>query len=141
MKTLLTSLLLLTSCASAKSVYTGWFSSTAIKGYDTVAYFTEGKAVKGSSDFKHKWNGAEWKFLSKKNLDLFKARPEKYAPQYGGYCAYAMADGKKVAIDPKSFDVRNGRLYLNYSKGVQKKWKADITKYIKEADTKWSKID
>jgi len=136
---LLFSLLFLTTCATAQPVNTGWFNSIAIKGYDTVAYFTEGKAVKGSSELKYKWNGALWKFSTSKNLELFKGNPEKYAPQYGGYCAYAMADGEKVGIDPKSFDVRNGKLYLNYSTDVQNKWKADVEKFIKIADTKWQK--
>jgi YHS domain-containing protein len=127
--------------ALAKPINTGWFSSDAVKGYDTVAYFTAGKAVKGQKEFTFNWNGADWKFSSKKNLELFKASPNKYAPQYGGYCAYAMADGKKVSIDPKSFDVRDGKLYLNYSKGVQKKWKAEIKSYIENADAAWKKID
>jgi len=141
MNCFITSLLFLFTSASAKPVNTGWFNSTAVKGYDTVAYFTKEKAVKGKSEFIHKWNGVKWKFASQKNLELFKASPKKYAPQYGGYCAYAMADGKKVSIDPKSFDVKNGRLYLNYSSDIQKKWKADVVDYIEKADEAWEKLD
>ena len=133
--------LIFTFSAFAKSVNTGWFSSTAIKGYDTVAYFKSNKAIKGSSSFTHKWNGASWNFSSKENLEAFKAAPEKYVPQYGGYCAYAMKDGKKVSIDPTAFDVRDGKLYLNYSKGVQKKWKEQVADYVKKADAAWVKID
>ena len=71
----------------------GFGNSAAIKGYDTVAYFTESKPVKGSEEFTTQWHGATWQFSSKENLELFKANPDKYAPQYGGYCAWAMADG------------------------------------------------
>jgi len=141
MKTILLSTLFFSFSTFAKPVNTGWFGSSAIKGYDTVAYFTAGKAVKGDKSFTYRWNGANWSFSSQKNLDLFKATPEKYTPQYGGYCAYAMADGKQVSIDPKSFDVKNGKLYLNYSTSVQKKWKANIADYIKNADSQWDQID
>lgn len=133
-------MLFFSTAAFAKPINTGWFSSDAIKGYDTVAYFTENKAVKGSKDFSHKWKSANWQFSSQKNLNLFKTNPGKYAPQYGGYCAYAMADGKKVSIDPKSFDLKDGKLYLNYSKSVQKKWKVKIDDYIKSADSAWSRL-
>lgn len=133
--------LIFTIPAFAKPVNTGWLNSTAIKGYDSVAYFKSNKAIKGSDAFSYKWNGATWNFSSKENLEAFKVAPEKYAPQYGGYCAYAMKDGKKVSIDPTAFDVREGKLYLNYSKGVQKKWKSKVSDYIQKADTAWGKID
>lgn len=132
--------LLLTSVAIAKPINTGWFSSKAIKGYDSVAYFKQEKAVKGSESFSHEWNGATWNFSSKENLEAFKAAPEKYAPQYGGYCAYAMKDGKKVSIDPNSFDIKDGKLYLNYNKSVQKKWKAEAPSFIEKADKAWDKL-
>jgi len=134
-------LLVFSFSAFAKPVNTGFFNSTALKGYDTVAYFTLGKAVKGSKKLTYKWNGVDWKFSSQKNLELFKTSPEKYAPQYGGYCAYAMADGKKVAINPKAFDVKDGKLYLNYNKSIQKKWKNSVDNFIKDADSEWNKID
>jgi YHS domain-containing protein len=133
--------LLLTNMAVAKPINTGWFSTAAIKGYDSVAYFKEKKAVKGLNSYSHEWGGATWNFSSKENLEAFKTTPEKYAPQYGGYCAYAMKDGKKVNIDPNSFDIKDGKLYLNYSKSVQKKWKAEAPDFIKKADTAWNKID
>jgi YHS domain-containing protein len=107
----------------------------AIVGYDTVAYFTQNKAVKGSDEYTHQWNGAKWRFSSIAHLDLFKANPEKYAPQYGGYCAYGVAGGYLVKIDPTQFTVTGGKLYLNYDAGVQKDWLKDIKGYNAKADT------
>jgi len=141
MKLILSGLFLFFSTSFAKPVNTGWFNSLALKGYDSVAYFTLNKAIKGSKKFSHKWNGVDWYFSNQSNLEAFKNSPEQYAPQYGGYCAYAMADGKKVSIDPKSFDVKNGKLYLNYSSAVQQKWKKESESYIKKADSEWQKID
>jgi YHS domain-containing protein len=113
-------------------------TGTAILGYDSVAYFTENKPVPGLDAYTYSWMGAKWKFSSQKNLDLFKATPEKYAPQYGGYCAYGVAKDNLVKIDPAAFSVIDGKLYLNYDKGVQKKWAADTTGYIKAADAKFA---
>lgn len=122
----------------------GLFSSsttdTAILGYDTVAYFTDNKPVAGCDSFVHSWMGAKWKFVSQKNLDLFKANPEKYAPQYGGYCAYGVANDNLVKIDPAAFAVRDGKLYLNYNADIQKKWAADPQGYIKTADAKFTSL-
>jgi hypothetical protein len=125
---------------AAKLVNTGTFGSTAIKGYDPVSYFIEGKPAKGSKTFTHQWNGAAWRFSSAGNRDLFAATPEKYAPQYGGWCAYAMAEGKKVKIDPRAWDIVDGKLYLNYSLSIQKKWLADRDQKIIKADAHWMKI-
>lgn len=123
-----------------QNFFTGLFSKKAIKGYDPVAYFTENKAVKGDPKFSYQWSDVTWNFASESNLNLFKAEPTKYAPQYGGWCAYAMADGTKVGVDPKSFDIKNGKLYLNYNKKIQKKWQRKTEKYIPKADLRWSKI-
>ena len=126
------------SVAGAGPVYTK--GGVAIDGYDTVAYFTENKAVKGSSSFTHQWNGATWHFSSAKNLALFKAEPEKYAPQYGGYCAWAIAEKDTLfEIDPDRFDFYGGKLYLNYNKSTQKKWKADRPGMIKRGDANYKK--
>jgi YHS domain-containing protein len=117
-----------------------FFSSrtdTAINGYDTVAYFTAGKPVKGQDSLVHEWMGAKWKFSSQANLDLFKANPEKYAPQYGGYCAYGVAQGALVKVDPDQFTVRDGKLYLNFDADVQAKWLRDPAGFIKAADAKF----
>lgn len=115
----------------------GGRTDTAILGYDTVAYFTDGKPVKGQDAFTHEWMGAKWKFASQAHLDLFKANPEKYAPQYGGYCAYGVAQDNLVSIEPDKFKVEGGKLYLNYDADVQAKWLKDPVGYIKQADAKF----
>jgi YHS domain-containing protein len=115
----------------------GGRSDTAINGYDTVAYFTVGKALKGEDSLVTEWRGAKWKFSSQANLDLFKASPEKYAPQYGGYCAFGVAQGHLVKVEPDQFTVRDGKLYLNYDADVQAQWLRDTAGFIKEADAKF----
>lgn len=115
----------------------GGRTDTAILGYDTVAYFTDGKPVKGQDAFVTEWMGAKWKFASQSHLDLFKASPEKYAPQYGGYCAYGVSQDNLVSIEPDKFKVEGGKLYLNYDAGVQATWLKDVSGYIKQADAKF----
>jgi len=114
--------------------------SYAISGYDTVAYHTQRQAVEGSDSFTHDWNGATWKFASAENRALFVAEPEKYAPAYGGYCAFAVAQGATASTDPEAWDVVDGRLYLNYNKGIQKRWQSDRPGFIKKAEANWPKI-
>ena len=127
---------------AADPIETGTFNNKAIYGYDTVAYFTENKAVKGDKKITHKWRGADWHFSSEENKALFVAAPEKYAPQYGGYCAYAMSDGRLVGIDEDAFTLHEGKLYLNYSKSVMKEWRSNMEQFIKEADALYpTKVD
>lgn len=121
-------------------VSTGIFSNVAVKGYDTVAYFTQGEAVKGSKDFSHDYNGATWRFSTQEHLDLFKSDSEKYAPQYGGYCAYAISQNTTAPIDPKLFTIVDDKLYLNYNKKVNNLWNEDRPAYIKSADTHWQEL-
>ncbi len=109
----------------------------AIKGYDPVAYFTTGKPVKGDKEFEYKWKGAKWRFSSKEHLRLFMDAPEKYAPQYGGYWAYAVSRGTTADIDPDSWSIVDGKLYLNLNKKIQKLWKNDVPGNIKKADENW----
>lgn len=109
-------------------------SGIAIRGADTVAYFTQSKFVAGSKAYTTEWNGATWQFSSAENRDLFVADPEKYAPQYGGYCAYGVAKGSLVKIEPENWSVVDGKLYLNFSNSVQKKWEKDIAGFITTAD-------
>ncbi len=118
----------------------GGRTDTAINGYDTVAYFTVGKPVKGLDSLAYEWNGAKWKFSSQAHLDLFKGSPEKYAPQYGGYCAYGVAQGSLVKVEPDQFTVREGKLYLNFDADVQAKWLKDIPGYNKAADAKFPSL-
>ena len=91
----------------------GGRTDTAINGYDTVAYFTVGKPVKGQDALATEWMGAKWKFSTQAHLDLFRANPEKYAPQYGGYCAYGVVQDNLVKVEPDQFTIRDGKLYLN----------------------------
>lgn len=116
------------------------FGSVAIKGYDPVAYFEDGKPVKGSSDHKFEWQGAVWQFASASHRDAFAAEPERYAPQYGGYCAYAVSQGSTANIDPEAWKIVDDKLYLNYSPSVQKKWLADMEHFIELADENWPKL-
>ena len=117
------------------------WTGTAIEGYDPVAYFEEGKPVEGDSDYTHEWMGATWYFASAANRDLFAADPEKYAPQYGGYCAWAVANGYTASIDPEAWRIVDGRLYLNYSKQVQADWEQDVPGNIARGDANWPKIE
>ena len=112
----------------------------AIDGYDPVAYFTDSKPVEGKKEFSFDWKGASWRFASAEHRDLFAKTPEKYAPQYGGYCAYAVANGRTADIDPAAWAVRDGRLFLNYDFDVQKKWLLDPAGYIARADVNWPKM-
>nr|WP_275426979.1 YHS domain-containing (seleno)protein [Vibrio astriarenae] len=120
-------------------VYSDFFGK-AIKGYDPVAYFTEGKAVEGDSDFQYEWNGADWYFSSQENLDRFVGNPERYAPQYGGYCAWAVSKGYTAKIDPHAWSVVDGKLYLNYNKSVQSTWQQDIAGNIAKGDANWPSL-
>jgi YHS domain-containing protein len=118
----------------------GGRGDTAILGYDPVAYFTASKPVKGLDTFVHEWMGAKWKFSSAANLELFKADPAKYAPQYGGYCAYGVSQDNLVSIEPDKFKVIDGKLYLNYDAGVQDTWLKDTAGYIRQADAKFAAL-
>ena len=118
----------------------GGRSDTAILGYDTVAYFTIGKPLKGQDRFATEWRGAKWKFASQGNLDLFKANPARYAPQYGGYCAYGVAQDNLVSIEPDKFTVLDGKLYLNFNAEVQAAWLKDPLRYVKQADAKFEAL-
>jgi YHS domain-containing protein len=113
----------------------------AIRGYDPVAYHTEGKPVPGDPEIRFDWEGATWHFSSAANRDAFAANPAKYAPAYGGYCAYGTANGYKVSTAPEAFAIEDGRLYLNYSVGVQKTWNKDRPGYIQKADANWSTLE
>lgn len=142
------SLLLSISALAAEPVNTlekkGLFgyeaSGVAIRGYDTVAYFTEGKPLDGSDEFTTEWEGATWRFASQEHLDLFVAEPDKYAPQYGGYCAYGVAQDSLVKIEPHLWTIVDGKLYLNYNESVQSSWEQDIPAFITSADGKFENL-
>lgn len=112
----------------------------ALGGYDPVAFFTESKPVKGTADYNHKWKDATWQFSSKQNLDSFTASPERYAPQYCGYCSYGTADGHKAPTEADTWTVLDNKLYFNYNKDVKRLWDKDRPKYIEQANGNWEKI-
>ena len=122
---------------AAAPVNVTFFGSKALHGYDPVAYFADSKPVEGLPEFELEWMGAKWRFASAEHRDLFKAQPEKYAPQYGGYCAFAVAKSKLVDIDPAAWSIIDGKLYLNYDLDIQKQWKADAAGFIAKADKNW----
>jgi YHS domain-containing protein len=112
----------------------------ALRGYDPVAYFSDGKPAKGSAQHKAEHKGSTFHFASKANQEAFIANPVKYAPQYGGYCAFGVSGGYKAAIDPAAFTVVDGKLYLNYNRDVQKKWSADIPGHVAKANKNWPSV-
>lgn len=126
--------------AEKPPVYKGLFDEAAVGGYDAVAYFTAGKPVEGSKAFQHTYKGVTWRFASADNLAAFKANPEKYAPQYGGYCAWAVSQGYTAKGDPKAWKVVDGKLYLNYDLNIQKRWEKDIPGFIVKGDANWPKV-
>ena len=134
--TLLAAVLLSAGCTTLK---TPTFASDdgAIRGYDPVAYHVNGMPVRGTSVHSLKYNDATWFFASDENRRLFNAHPEKYAPAYGGYCAYAMSKGLVVSTDPQAWHIEGETLYLNYSLGVRKTWLKDVPGYISKADKHW----
>ncbi len=109
----------------------------AISGYDPVAYFTEGKPVPGEMGHALMWRGVTWYFANAETMEAFEMNPEAYAPQYGGYCAYAMSKGAVAPTVPEAFTVAGGRLYLNYSTEVRAIWRQDIAGNIALADSHW----
>ena len=109
----------------------------AIKGYDTVAYFKLGKAVKGSESFTFRWHDMTWQFSSREHRDLFAADPLQYAPQYDGYCAWAMTESRLSITDPEVWNIVEGKLYLNCSPEAFRKWSRDIPGHIRQADAIW----
>jgi len=112
----------------------------ALDGQDVVSYFTEGKPVTGKKQFTYGWKGANWQFSSAANRDLFAKNPEKYAPAYGGYCAKAASDGNLATTVPTAWEIRNGKLYLNYSAEAQQEWLQGTSQLIVKADRNYPKI-
>ena len=128
-------LLTLTLLAQKSEVFNK--SAIAVNGYDVVAYFTEHTPVKGAKEFTFYWKEVNWQFSNRQNLDSFKASPEKYAPQFGGYCAYGISEGHKAPTEPEAWAIVDGKLYLNYNKDVQVLWKKEQTSRIKKANRNW----
>ena len=112
----------------------------AIKGYDAVAFFVQGRPVPGTNSFSYSWKGAEWLFSSKDNLDSFSNDPEKYAPQYGGYCAYGTANGHKAPTETDTWTIVDNKLYFNYSSKVKEMWMKNQKALIEKADKNWPSV-
>jgi YHS domain-containing protein len=112
----------------------------AVDGSDVVAYFTEGKPVTGKPSITHDWKGATWQFASVENRDAFAANPEAYAPQFGGYCAYAVSKGATAPTVPEAWRIVDGKLYLNFSTSVQKVWLQDVPGNIAKAEANWPSV-
>jgi hypothetical protein len=122
------------------ALFTGIVTGVAVGGYDPVAYFTAGVATPGRADITLEHSGAIWRFASPASRDAFRAAPDRFAPRYGGYCAYAVAGGGTSGGDPRYWRIVDGRLYLNASARVHEKWGRDIAGYIAKADANWPAV-
>lgn len=126
---------------AGEQVFTGDEGNVAVNGYDVVAYFTEGEPMQGSAEHSMQWRGAEWHFASADHLEKFRENPERYAPAYGGYCAYGAAKGKALASSPHFWNIKDGRLFLNLNEKVHGLWNQDPEKHIQEGDRNWPNVD
>lgn len=124
---------------AADSIYTSWKNNLAVGGYDTVSFFS-GKPQDGKRDFTFDYAGAEWRFATRGNLDLFKTNPEAFMPQYGGYCAWAVAQNKLAKGAPQHWHVEDGKLYLNFNARIKRRWDKDIAGFVTLADANWPEI-
>ncbi|GJM27886.1 MAG: hypothetical protein DHS20C17_05210 [Cyclobacteriaceae bacterium] len=116
------------------------FSNEAINGYDAVAYFNENQAVAGNEKFSYQWKNAHWKFSSEENLQLFKSNPERYTPEFGGYCAFAVSKGFTANIDPEVFGIVDNKLYLFDNEGVKSDWEADLAGNLARCNSNWNQV-
>lgn len=123
--------------AARARIFTGFVEGTALGGYDAVAYHTTGDAVRGSESITLSYQGATWRFASAENRSLFEANPDAYAPEYGGHCAWAAAQGYLAQGDPQVWRIVDGRLFLNASQGINRRWLRDIPGFISQADANW----
>ncbi len=126
--------------AEVPAVHTKGKSKLAVSGYDPVAYFSDSTAKKGNKKHTHVYMDAEYRFANKENLETFKKNPEAYLPQYGGYCAWAVANGYTYRASPKHWSIVDGKLYLNYNGHVKKMWSEDIPRRIAEGDRNWPSV-
>lgn len=125
--------------AKDDQIYTSWRNNLAVGGYDTVSYH-QGSPLKGSANITTHWNGAVWQFANRTNLETFIEAPETYAPAYGGYCAWAVANEKLAKGSPEQWSLKDGRLYLNYNAKIKKRWSTDQDKFIENGDKFWPSI-
>jgi YHS domain-containing protein len=109
----------------------------ALRGYDPVAWFVESRPRRGNPAFLAEHGGVAWHFASAAHLARFQAGPEAFLPRFGGFCAFGVARGYKVDIDPEAWHIHEGVLYLNYDRGVQRQWRQDIPGHIARAEANW----
>ena len=126
----------LSAAAAPDAVYTDWRNNIAADGYDVVTFFS-GKPQQGKVEFSTRYEGADWFFFSQANKDLFLTNPDLFAPQYGGYCAWAVAKGKLAPGNPDDWFVEDGRLYFNYNARIKRRWEKKRASYIRSADIRW----
>lgn len=126
--------------ADQAPVHTGLLSRVAVDGYDPVAYFTDGRPVRGTTQHRVTHQGYEYRFASAEHLAAFRANPARYLPQYGGYCAWAVAQGYTAAGNPNNWRIVDGRLYLNYNDEIQTRWERDIPGFIRSANGNWPRV-
>lgn len=126
------------AAAQAGPVYAN--DGIAVDGSDVVAYFTQRAPVRGSAEFSHDWSGATWHFVNATNKDAFAADPAAYAPRYGGYCAWAISEGYIASTVPEAWRIVDGKLYLNFSIRIQRRWERDIPARINAADANWPTV-
>lgn len=139
---ILASVLVLSSCSDAPKadlVYTSWLDDQAIGGYDLVSFFS-GKPIIGNETYQIEYMDATWSFSSQANMELFQTNPPAFLPQYGGYCAWAMAHGKLAKGSPESWHVRDGRLYFNYNGRIHEQWVRDVPGFIVKANQNWPRF-
>lgn len=127
------------ACAASDQIYTSWRNNVAVGGYDAVSFFT-GNPQKGEREFSTAYKGAKWYFQTEANRDLFVSNPTAFEPQYGGYCAWAVAKGKLAKGKPTHWYVEDGKLYLNFSDRIRDRWLADKEDFIAEANRRWPAI-
>lgn len=125
--------------AAEPAVYTGWLDNVALDGYDAMS-FHDGVPLKGDPQFYFSYMGATFHFASRDSRNRFISEPERYAPAYGGYCAWAVSKGKLASGDPEQWNIKDGVLYINFSKRIKKRWEKRADKFIDRADEKWPSI-
>jgi YHS domain-containing protein len=133
-------LCLTTAAAPQEKIFTEIIRGVAVGGYDPVAYFTEGRPRQGSAAITVTHAGATWRFASERNREAFLANPAAFAPQFGGHCAWAAAEGYLAKGDPAHWRIVAGKLYLNYDASIQRRWERDIPGFIRQGDANWPKL-
>ncbi len=139
MLTLISGLFGVTAALAVEPINTKGRDRLAARGYDVVAYF-QGEARRGSDAVSHRWMDATWRFSSAANRDLFAADPERYAPRFGGYCAWAVSRGYTADVDPEAWTVYENKLYLNYSKSVRTRWSEDVPGNVARGEENWPRL-